>query len=99
MADYTIEIPGNPNGVEMQIGDRLIILYRTPAKFCVSSGNANAFNPPLPVGVARQQNGAWEGIATSMTTIHFSSVGNGQNCGAPNPRNVGPGTIKVGTGK
>ena len=98
MASYEITIPGNP-GVEMQVGDSLTIKYRTPEKFCISSGNANAFNPPLPVGVAGSPSSPYTGTAISTATIHYSSVGSGQNCGAPNPRNVGPGTIKVGTGR
>jgi|SRR3954451_6557302 hypothetical protein len=98
MASYEITIPGNP-GLEMQVGDTLTIHYRTAGKFCISSGNQNAFNPALPVGVAGQPNTPYTGTAISMTTIHYSSVNSNQNCGAPGLKDVGPGTIKVGTGK
>lgn len=96
--NYEITIPGN-TGVEMQVGDTLTINYRGSDKFCITSGNANAFNPALPVGTAGSSSSPYQGTAQSATTIHYSSVASGKNCGDPDIRNVGPGTIKVGTGK
>jgi hypothetical protein len=97
MADYNINIPGNP-GVDMLVGDTLTITFISPAKFCITSGNPNAFSPALPVGVAEPKDYVWSGTATATTSISYSSVGHDKACGSPNPTATTPGTIVVGSG-
>src|SRR4051812_38319210 len=105
MADYTVDIPGDKN-IVMNIGDTLRIHFKSPAKFCIESGNANAFNPPLPVNTAEQA-GWWPGAApaapataTANSTISYCHVGNDKQCGpCKNPTGGLPGTIKIGSGK
>jgi hypothetical protein len=98
MASYSIDIPGT-QGVVMQKGDTLTINYKTPAKFCISSGNASDFTPDLPVNVAGTSTNPWTGTANvTNATISYSSVGHDKSCGSGNPRGVGGGTIQIGTG-
>ena len=98
MANQTIYIPGS-QGVELNQNDTLTIIFRSPAKFCISQGDPNCFNPPLPVGVAEPKDYQYVGTAVcANATIKYSSVGHDQNCGTPNPREVPPGTIQIGTG-
>jgi hypothetical protein len=105
MANYSINIPptGNPAPVQMQIGDTLTINFVSAGKFCVESGNANAFNPPLPSGVPESQ-GPWPSAqggatASAVTTILYSHAGHDKPCGTSRPTAGISGTIKVGTGK
>jgi hypothetical protein len=100
--NYTIHIPGNTN-VNMQIGDTLTINYSEAGKFCVELGNADCFDPPLPVDKEHgkgvqwpSQNGGAEAICD--TTISYTHCGKGVNCG-DKPTGDPPGTIKVGTGQ
>lgn len=97
MASYSIDIPGN-TGVDMMTGDTLTITFKTPAKFCISTGNANDFNPALPAGIAEPKDYVWTGTATATNaTITYSHVGHDGTCG-PSPTASTPGTIKIGTG-
>lgn len=100
MANKSIEVPGNPGtpGVHLDENDTLTINYRTPAKFCIVSGNANDFDPPLPINVAGQPSSPWTGKAiVANATITWSHVGHDKECGS-NPRGIAPGTIQIGTG-
>ncbi len=96
MACYEIDIPGS-KGVDMVTGDTLKIKFKSPAKFCITSGNASDFNPALPVGVAEPKDYEWNGTATATNaTITYSHVGHDQPCGSPAAG--APGTIKIGSG-
>ena len=98
MADVYITIPGDP-GVQVNLNDTLYITYNTPAKFCISEGNPDWFNPPLPVGVAEPQGHVYSGtVLVAAGTVKYSHVGHDKSCGSPNPKNVPPGTIQIGTG-
>ena len=98
MADQTIDIPGNP-GVQLYEGDTLTINFITPAKFCISSGNADWFSPALPIGVAEPKDYQYVGTVTVASgTITYSHVGHDRACGSPNPKDVPPGTIQIGSG-
>lgn len=98
MASYSIDIPGN-DGVDMVTGDSLTIKFKTPAKFCIVSGNADDFNPALPVGIAEPKDYSWTGTATATNaTITYSHVGKDDQCGSPSPKDTVPGTIKIGSG-
>ena len=98
MASYSINIPGS-TGVNMQKGDTLTITFITPARFCITSGSANDFNPALPVGIAEPKDYVWSGTATATNaTISYSSVGHDKQCGSPNPKQTTPGTIVIGSG-
>jgi hypothetical protein len=98
MANYSIDIPGD-TGVSMQENDTLTITFKTPAKFCITSGNADDFDPPLPAGVAEPKDYEWSGTAVvANATITYSHVGHDGTCGSPNLKNVPPGTIQIGTG-
>ena len=95
---YYLNIPGADPGIQMNEGDYLQITFVTPAKFCISEGQADYFNPQLPVGVAENQGTVWTGQASvPLGTIKYSHVAHNGNCGSPNPRNVPPGTIQIGT--
>ena len=103
MADYTLDIPGDKH-LTMQIGDTLRIDFKSPAKFCIESGNANAFNPPLPVNTPEPA-GLWPAppappaTAIANTTITYCHVSNDKQCGpCKSPTGGLPGTIKVGSG-
>lgn len=98
MANYSIDIPGS-TGVDMMTGDTLTITFKTPAKFCISAGNASDFNPALPIGVAEPKDYVWSGTATATNaTITYSHVGHDKECGSPSPTATAPGTIKIGSG-
>lgn len=104
--DYILEIPGDKN-VTMNVGDTLRINFKNSAKFCIDAGgNAEAFEPCLPVGTLEQA-GWWPGqnvsqaaTAVSATTITYCHVGSDKQCQpCKNPTGGPPGTIKIGTGK
>jgi hypothetical protein len=98
MTNYPISIPGS-SGVDMQQGDTLTITFLTPAKFCISSGSANDFSPPLPVGIAEPHGYVYNGTAiVPNATIRYSHVGHGGTCGSAKLTETTPGTIKIGTG-
>jgi hypothetical protein len=103
MANYSINIPGSAH-VQMQIGDTLTIDFISAAKFCVDSGNQNAFSPALPTSLTGQQGTQWpttgSATANAATTITYSHCGVNDPCGSGHKATAGvPGTIKVGTGK
>lgn len=98
MMNYPINIPGN-SGVDMQEGDTLTITFITPAKFCITSGNANDFSPALPAGIAEPQGFVWTGTAiVPNATITYSHVGHDGTCPAARITDSTPGTIKIGSG-
>jgi len=102
--DYVIEIPGNSD-VTMEIGDTLRIHYKNSAKFCIDSGNKDAFSQPLPVGKTEPV-GWWPGkevskatVAISDTTIKYCHADPKEGCKPCKATENGPGTIKIGSGK
>ena len=98
MANYSIDIPGDTN-VSMQENDTLTITFKSPAKFCISAGNPNDFNPALPVGVAEPKDYVWTGTAiVPVGTITFSHVGHDKTCGSGGLKDAPPRTIQIGTG-
>ena len=98
MASYNINIPGS-QGVDMMTGDTLTITFTSPAKFCITGGNASDFNPALPVGIAEPKDYVWTGTATATNaTVTYSHVGHDKPCGSASPTATTPGTIKIGSG-
>jgi hypothetical protein len=96
MADQTIDIPGDP-GVQLYQGDKLTINFKSPAKFCVTQGDPNCFDPPLPVGVAEPKDHKYVGkVVCVNATILYTHVSHDGNCSGK--KEVPPGTIKIGTG-
>jgi len=101
--NHTLNIPGNVN-LQMAVGDTLVINFTSAAKFCVDSGNGNAFNPALPSSYSGAQGSQWpttgSATALSATTITYSHCKPNENCGQSRTPTGGiTGTIKVGTGK
>ena len=101
--NHTLDIPGNAN-LQMAIGDTLVIKFISAAKFCVDSGNQNAFSPAIPTNLTGQKGTQWPATGSSTenaaTTITYSHCGVNDPCGSGHKRTAGvPGTIKVGTGK
>lgn len=100
--DYVVEIPGE-NDVKMEIGDTLRIHFKNSAKFCIDSGNKDAFDPPLPVGEAEPK-GWWPNEfgkaakAIADTTIKYCHADPNAGCKPCKTIENGPGTIKVGSG-
>jgi|SRR3569833_1015797 hypothetical protein len=100
---HTLNIPGEAN-LQMAIGDTLVINFTSAAKFCVDSGNRNAFSPALPSSQSGAQGTQWpttgSTTANAATTITYSHCKPNDQCGAGrNPTGGVTGTIKVGTGK
>lgn len=95
-----INIPGNTD-VDISIGGMLTITFISAAKFCIESGNKDAFNPPLPVDQPQAKGTVWPSAqgaeAISSTTIRYTHCSNSDNCGHNATADV-PGTIKVGSG-
>ncbi|HXS76773.1 MAG TPA: hypothetical protein VN753_11395 [Terracidiphilus sp.] len=101
--NHTLNIPGHAD-LQMAIGDTLVISFTSAAKFCVDSGNQNAFSPALPSAQSGAQGTQWpatgSATANAATTITYSHCKTGDNCGqSRNPTAGISGTIKVGTGK
>src|SRR5262249_47527009 len=101
MASHSIEIPGNAN-VTMVEGDTLTITFKSPAKFCIVSGNADDFDGddgPLPVGIAEAKDYVWSGQAVVPSgTVTYTHVGHDGSCSSAGLTNVPPGTIQIGIG-
>ena len=102
--NHTLNIPGHAD-LPMAIGDTLVINFTSAAKFCVNSGNQNAFSPALPTDLTGQQGTQWpttgSATANAATTITYSNCKPNDPCGSSsrNPTAGITGTIKVGTGK
>jgi hypothetical protein len=101
--NHTLNIPGDAN-LQMAVGDTLTISFTSAAKFCVDSGNQNAFNPAIPSDLTGEQGTQWpttgSATANAATTITYSHCKPQDNCGqSRNPTAGITGTIKVGTGK
>lgn len=99
MKKKEIDIPGDPN-VQLYKGDQLTIKYKTPAKFCIISGDPKWFKPPLPVGIAEPQSHQYSGkVQVDNGTIEYSHVGHDEQCTRAKRLRSPTGTIKIGTGK
>ena len=103
MADYVAEIPGE-NDIHMKVGDTLRIHFKNSAKFCVESGNPDAFDPALPAdktepaGWWPAQDVAKAAKAKKDTTIKYCHADPHAGCKPCKKIESGPGTIKVGSG-
>lgn len=100
---HTLQIPGHAD-LQMAIGDTLLIEFASAAKFCVDSGNQNAFTPALPTDYSGAKDTQWpttgSATANAATTITYSHCKPHEQCGqSRNPAGGITGTIKVGTGR
>jgi hypothetical protein len=88
-------IPGVKD-VALEQNDELTITFKSQAKFCISTGSANDFDPPLPVDIQQQQGYVWTGKAivpnATITYTHETSSSQGLVGG------TGPHTIQIGDG-
>jgi hypothetical protein len=101
--DYIAEIPGD-NDIHMKVNDTLRIHFKNSAKFCIDSGNKDAFNPSLPVNQTEPA-GWWPAEDVSKaaraileTTIAYCHADPKEGCKPCKTTENGPGTIKVGSG-
>jgi hypothetical protein len=76
--------------VSMTWGDNLKIAFCSPYKFCVTSGNAGAFEPPLPTGKTFKAGDVWpkDGVVSvakkvmphSKVTVTWTHMNEGEDC-------------------
>lgn len=101
--NHTLNIPGHVD-LQMAINDTLVINFISAAKFCVDSGNQNAFSPALPTDYSGAQGTQWpatgSATANAATTITYSHCKPHDPCGSNQKPTAGiTGTIKVGSGR
>lgn len=86
-----INIPGNPN-VTVVVGQELRIHWASACSFCITSGSANDFNPPLPDGESNSPPYFWTGTASATGTIEFDTPA---QCRKKPTAGGGGGTIQI----
>jgi hypothetical protein len=71
----------------MNVDDNLVLAFDSNYRFCVTSGNANDFNPPLPSGQDFNAGDIWPtngnvAVAQTSGTIGWDHQNQGTNCGS-----------------